>query len=108
MPLDQRTGQLSPTFPHFQPSPPSLYRVNEVPSPPLHIEAMIDLRNIVEVSERKQMVTLEATFILCWTDQRYTPNLDYTTGDYAIIGPEFLTNFWLPDILIDQVGGWRG
>ena len=79
-PLDQTTGQLSPTFPNFQPSPPSLYRVNEVPSAPLHIEAMIDLRNIVEVAERKQMVTLEATFILgrtsatppTWTTQQAT------------------------------------
>jgi len=78
----------------------------DLPIPrPVPINATLYISNILEVSESKQMVNLEATFTFSWIDTRYKPDPAFYVKDtnFAIIEPDDLNQFWTPDIIIDQV-----
>ena len=89
----------------------SNYDKEEIPPSgdgPLLISANINLRNILEVSEIKQQISLETTLRLYWIDSRITPEpshmkgQDPSFGAYANLHPQDASKIWMPDTFIDQ------
>ena len=86
------------------------YNIHEVPptnGEPLLIEASINLRNILDVSEKQQLITIETTLRLFWHDQRVRPVSKYiessdALGVYTTLNPNMAKKFWMPDIFIDK------
>lgn len=79
---------------------------------PLLIEASINLRNILDVDEKAQLVSLETTLRLFWRDTRVRPVADYleskdSRGNYTTLNPIYAKQFWMPDIFIDQAKALR-
>jgi len=80
--------------------------------PPLLIRASINLRNILEVSEKEQLVSLETTLRLFWKDPRIQPlaqHLDSqdSIGSYLTLNPSKADIIWMPDVFIDQAKAIR-
>jgi hypothetical protein len=73
---------------------------------PLDIQGQVDLRNIQDVSESRQMLSLEATFRFFYKDERFKVKDDFLVKDqdYVIIPHHYIDEFWKPDVFIDQVG----
>ena len=76
---------------------------------PLEMEAALNLRNIVDISETKQQITLETSLKLYWKDKNIKINKDVTQFDgrargmdYILVDPNFVKEIWMPDIFIDQ------
>lgn len=89
------------------------YDVHELPPPlvrnkPLHINATINVRNILEVNERAQLVTMETTLRFFWYDTRIKPKSadkldgsdDY--GNYTSMRGTFTSRIWMPDVFLDR------
>jgi len=79
---------------------------------PLLIQASINLRNILEVWEKEQLVSLETTLRLYWKDTRLRPDSKYlesadSFGEYVALNPSKADIIWMPDIFIDQVKAIR-
>jgi len=79
---------------------------------PLLIQASINLRNILEVREKEQLVSLETTLRLYWKDSRLRPDAKYlessdSFGEYVALNPSKADVIWMPDIFIDQVKAIR-
>jgi len=79
---------------------------------PLLISASINLRNILEVSEKEQLVSLETTLRLFWKDPRIKPRQEHiesedSIGQYITLNPRRADSIWMPDIFIDQVKALR-
>jgi len=75
---------------------------------PLLIKASVNLRNILQVSEKEQLVSLETTLRLFWKDMRIKPRQEHiesedSIGQYITLNPSKAGSIWMPDIFIDQV-----
>ena len=85
------------------------YNTNEQPPSegPLTIEASINLSNILEVLEKQQLITLEASLRLYWKETRvklvekFLEGKD-SHGPYITLNPNIANSFWMPDIYIDK------
>ena len=88
----------------------SNYSIEEIPPSgrdPLLISASINLRNILEVSETKQQISLETTLRFYWRDSRITPDQGHmqgkdSLGAYVNLHPKTASQIWMPDTFIDQ------
>ena len=74
---------------------------------PLLLRASVNLRNILEVIETKQQISLEVTLRYYWRDTRIIPVQKYLNGkdsfgSYINLHPGMRDNFWMPDTFIDQ------
>lgn len=79
---------------------------------PLLINASINLRNILDVDEKAQIVSLETTLRFYWVDTRIKPKIKYlestdSMGNYTTLNPVLAKNIWMPDIFIDQAKALR-
>jgi len=79
---------------------------------PLLIESSINLRNILDVAEKEQIISLETTLRMYWKDERITANEKYlesedSIGPYVTLNPSQATQFWMPDVFIDQAKALR-
>merc|ERR1712241_138670 len=79
---------------------------------PVLIEASINLRNILGVGEKDQIISLETTLGLYWKDTRVKPKPQFldsndTTGSYFTLNPDKASKFWMPDVFIDQAKALR-
>jgi len=84
----------------------------EVEGGPVVINASINLRNILSVSEMNQLLSVETTLRLYWKDPRVKPVQSYLEGrdkigKYVTLNPIKSSNFWMPDIFIDQAKSIR-
>jgi len=79
---------------------------------PLLIKASVNLRNILDVAEKEQLVSLETTLRLYWKDPRITPNPRFiesedSIGHYLTLNPSKAAHIWMPDVFIDQAKAIR-
>jgi len=79
---------------------------------PLLIRASINLRNILDVSEKEQLVSMETTLRLFWKDPRIKPSMEHvdsqdSVGHYLTLNPSKADLIWMPDIFIDQAKAVR-
>ena len=75
----------------------------------VRIESSIHLRNIMEVNEIQQLLSVEMSIRLYWTDSRIEPNPEYffesdSLGQYMNMDDKCV---WMPDIYIDQAKSMR-
>ena len=88
----------------------SNYNMEEIPpsgEDPLLISASINLRNILQVSETNQQISLETTLRFYWRDTRITPTQSHmdghdSLGAYVNLHPQDDSQLWMPDTFIDQ------
>jgi len=76
------------------------------------IEASINLRNILDVAEKEQIISLETTLRLYWKDERIKPaansmDSEDLIGPYVTLNPSQAAKFWMPDVFIDQAKALR-
>jgi len=92
------------------------YSVDERPpttnNQPVLINASINLRNILDVAEKEQIISLETTLRLYWKDKRIKPLEKYIDsedliGRYVTLNPDKTKQFWMPDVFIDQAKALR-
>ena len=87
------------------------YDKNKLPPSdgPLQVRGQMNLRNILDVSESKQLISLETTLTFVWKDTRITPKLDRLdrNKNYMILSPRHEKEFWMPDMFIDQAKAIR-
>ena len=90
----------------------SHYNIHEMPpsgnNTPVLVTAQINLRNILEVHEKQQLISLETTLRLYWKDPRVTPKEKFVKGQdsvgrYVGLNPIIAKKLWMPDIFVDQV-----
>jgi len=79
---------------------------------PLLLNASINLRNILDVDEKAQLVSLETTLRFYWIDKRIKPKEKYLEswdkfGNYTTLNPSFAKILWMPDVFIDQAKALR-
>ena len=91
------------------------YNMHELPptdGEPLLIQASINLRNILDVSEKQQLITIETTLRFFWKDKRVRPVKKFlefsdSLGQYTTLNPNMAHKFWMPDIFIDKAKAVR-
>jgi cation transporter family protein len=92
------------------------YNIHERPveegGGPLKVEASINVRNILDIDEKAQLVSLETTLRFFWKDTRITPKDEYlesedSYGMYTSLNPSMANNIWMPDVFIDQAKALR-
>ena len=81
------------------------YSIHEAPiqqdGVPLDVNFTINLRNVLEVNEKAQIISLETTIRMFWRDFRV--NADMEPGqEYITLNPKGAEYFWIPDIFIDR------
>jgi len=79
---------------------------------PVVIQASINLRNILDVAEKEQLISLETTLRLYWKDERVKPKEKFmdsedSIGTYLTLNPSRAAKFWMPDVFIDQAKALR-
>ncbi|XP_040569238.1 glutamate-gated chloride channel alpha [Lepeophtheirus salmonis] len=83
------------------------YNIHEIPptenGDPLTVEVSVSLRNILEIDEHKQLLTIETTLRLYWVDERLSVKhlLENSSMDYILLHPKVAKLIWFPDIYID-------
>ena len=87
------------------------YNIHEHPAPkngtPLHVDFQINLRNLLEVNEVSQILTLETTIRMFWLDERVSIKPEFLKNhtnetEYITLNPKSADYFWIPDIFVDQ------
>ena len=86
------------------------YNIHEAPirndGIPIDVNVTINLRNILEVNEVAQLISLETSIRLFWKDWRVRadmPKLNSTHNQpYLTLHPNAAQYFWIPDIFIDR------
>ena len=63
----------------------------------------MNFKNIVEVDERKKLITVDLSLWLDWVDTR-VKGLPKDDKEYVIVNGNAIDLFWIPDIFIEQVG----
>ena len=81
---------------------------------PIRVNFSINLRNVLEVNEVAETVSLETTFRMFWKDERLSLKLGSLPESFDLLNKSFITlhpsvtNFiWMPDIFIDQAVNLR-
>lgn len=77
-----------------------------------YVQASFNLRNILELSESNQRVSLEVSLSLFWYDARITMNKDLKhgvdqRGEYLTLTKEDADILWTPDLYFDSVRAIR-
>ena len=92
------------------------YNIHEHPAPkngtPLHVDFQINLRNLLEVNEVSQILTLETTIRMFWLDERVSIKSEFLKShdidtEYITLNPKSADYFWIPDIFVDQAKDLR-
>ncbi|XP_023323536.1 glycine receptor subunit alpha-4 [Eurytemora carolleeae] len=87
------------------------YNLHEIPrtenQQPLLISASINIRNILEVDEKDQIVSMETTLRLYWKDPRIKPKYEALSsydsrGNYTNLHSSLANTIWMPDIFLDH------
>ena len=82
----------------------SNYTIHDAPivnDEPIAVNFTINLRNILEVNEVAQFITLETSIRMYWKDVRVNADLK-DDEDYLTMNPSAAKYFWIPDIFIDR------
>ena len=66
------------------------------------MDLAVNFRDIMEVDEKKGLMTVELSTWLTWWDSRVTSN-PKKGKDYVHLNAQAMEYFWIPDIHIDQV-----
>ena len=79
----------------------------------LQIWASLNLRNIINLSQSNQMISIEASLNLFWYDNRINVTADLLHGKddhgtYLTLNDDTARAFWTPDLYIDGVRNMRG
>jgi len=86
------------------------YNKNEMPptpdGKPLKVNVSLNLRNIFEVNEKAQYITLETSLRMYWKDERIT-SVPIGDNEFVNVNGKEIGNFWIPDIFIDQAKALR-
>ena len=86
---------------HFQPN----YSIHEAPiykkNVPIDVNFTINLRNILEVNEVSQLISVETSVRMMWKDYRVHAELE-KDAEYVPLNPKAAEHFWIPDIFIDR------
>lgn len=82
------------------------YNIHQIPTidgQPVLVEVSVSLRNILEIDEHKQLITLETTLRLYWRDPRLQVEhlLGNKSSDYVLLHPDTSKFIWFPDVYID-------
>ena len=81
------------------------YNIHEAPvrnnGQPIDVNFTINLRNILEVNEVAQLISLETSIRLFWVDWRVRADLPQNDS-YMTLNPIAAKHFWIPDIFIDR------
>ena len=90
------------------------YNANESPptrqGQPLEVEFSINLRNVLEVNEKQQLITLETSLRMYWKDTRIRLDpaaLRNNPNTYITLNPKFANRFWIPDVFFDRAKDLR-
>ena len=82
------------------------YNIHKAPiifqNEPMMIDFSINLRNIFEVNERKQLITLEMDIHMLWKDARLEVDLKNESLDFVALNPVAAKYFWIPDFFIEE------
>ena len=83
----------------------SNYSIYEAPiyteSRPIQVNFTINLRNVLEVDEVSQLISLETSIRMKWKDWRVHAELGNGI-DYVTLNRKAVEHFWIPDIFIDM------
>lgn len=85
------------------------YSVHEAPileaGKPTQIDFSINVRNVLGVNEKEQLISLETSLRMYWRDPRVILDkaalIDQTT-EYVTLNPKVAKHFWIPDIFLDR------
>ena len=81
------------------------YSIHEAPNynenEPIDVNFTINLRNILEVNEVSQLISVETSIRMMWKDYRVHAKLKKDT-EYITLNPKAAEHFWIPDIFIDR------
>ena len=91
------------------------YDVDEKPPGRVQVNASLNLRNIISVSEKEQTISLEMTLRMFWKDERLSI---VDSGDllrdpthynlsYEVQTRKQLDNIWIPDLFVDEAKAVR-
>lgn len=83
------------------------YNTNDLPpvaeGQQIMVNVSLNVRNIFEVNEKAQYITLETSIRMIWIDKRVRSNPKPNSGvDFVSINGDQIHKFWVPDIFIDQ------
>jgi len=67
----------------------------------VQVNVSLNLRNIFEVNEKAQYITLETSIRMFWRDPRITSK-PAEGRDFVNINGANIQSFWIPDVFIDQ------
>ena len=67
----------------------------------------MNLRNILEVNEKSQFVSLETSLRMLWTDDRVDVGDDDDGVGFVSLNGDAVDRFWIPDLFIDQAKSLR-
>ena len=70
------------------------------------VNVSLNLRNIFEVNEKAQYITLETSLRMYWKDDRIT-GVPMGGNDFVTVNGKEIAQFWIPDIFIDQAKALR-
>ena len=74
---------------------------------PLQVNVSINLRNILEVNEKSQYLTVETSLRMLWYDSRLRPLLRSPDAEFVSLNGKSVEEFWIPDIFVDQAKSLR-
>lgn len=81
---------------------------------PIRVNFSINLRNVLEVNEVAETVSLETTLRMFWKDERLSLKLESLPRSFDLLNKSFITLhpsvtnlIWIPDIFIDQAVSLR-
>ena len=81
------------------------YNLHEAPfrkdGKPIDVNFTINLRNILEVNEVAQIISLETSIRLFWKDSRVRADIPQNKT-FMTLHPAAAKHFWIPDIFIDR------
>ena len=87
------------------------YTVDEKPAgKPITVNASMNLRNIIKISEKEQTISLDITLRMYWRDDRLRlkstadlpRDLTHYNLSYIVQLGEEISKFWLPDLFVDE------
>ena len=81
------------------------YNIHEAPiyteGVPIDVNFTINLRNILEVNEVAQLISMETSIRMYWKDWRVRADIE-DGKEYLALNPNAAKHFWVPDVFIDQ------
>merc|ERR1719510_1259210 len=73
---------------------------------PLLVNVSLNLRNIFEVNEKAQYISLETSLRMYWKDERIT-GVPLGNEEFVNVNGKAIDQFWIPDVFIDQAKALR-